>query len=381
LIRSDRIVKADCIKWMKDQPAGSVDLVFADPPFNIGFAYDLYHDNRKYREYYEWTGQWMAEAERLLKSTGSFWIAIGTEYAAEVRMLGRELGLTLRNWIPWYYTFGQNAKAKFARSHTHLFYFVKDPKVFTFNDAAVRTFSDRQRVYNDRRANKAGKIPDDVWMEFSRLCGTFGEREGWHPCQMPEPVLARIVRVSSNVGELVFDPFGGSGTTLVAAKRSGRRYLGTEMSANYVENIEARLADTRSLADALAQTKGPWPAEMEAELQSMYAEAALPTEKLLASDYLRECFVAMFNGRLATAGVERAYSEAEVWEKLDQLRAEARLPKIRVHADEPTGPRRGLDGTPRPRPRRRRRDKLSAGGTDRKLLGRFEGSAGEQVRE
>jgi hypothetical protein len=120
---------------------------------------------------------------------------------------------------------------------------------------------------------------------------------------------------------------------------------------------------------------------MEAELQSMYAEAALPTEKLLASDYLRECFVAMFNGRLATAGVERAYSEAEVWEKLDQLRAEARLPKIRVHADEPTGPRRGLDGTPRPRPRRRRRDKLSAGGTDRKLLGRFEGSAGEQVRE
>ena len=128
---------------------------------------------------------------------------------------------------------------------------------FTFNADAVRVPSARQTTYADRRANPLGKLPDDTWVlrpqedgrlfrpeddtwYVSRVCGTFKER-GEHPCQMPEAVLERIVRVASNPGDLVLDPFAGSGTTLAAAKKLGRDYYGIELSENYVERIKDRL--------------------------------------------------------------------------------------------------------------------------------------------
>ena len=171
------------------------------------------------------------------------WVAIGDDYAAEIRMIGRKIGLNLRNWVIWHYTFGQATKAKFARSHTHLFYWTKDPKDFTFNDMAVRIPSARQTTYADKRANPKGKIPDDVW-SISRVCGTFNERVQWHPCQMPEKVIERIVAVSSNPGDLVADPFSGSGTTCCVAARLGRQYFGVDISADYVKHSRRRLADT-----------------------------------------------------------------------------------------------------------------------------------------
>jgi site-specific DNA-methyltransferase (adenine-specific) len=163
--------------------------------------------------------------------------------------------------VIWYYTFGVNCLKKFSRSHAHLFHFVKDPKQFTFNDEAIRVPSARQLVYADARANSRGRLPDDTWIlrpqdlpegfgadedtwYFSRVCGTFKERAGWHGCQMPEQLLGRIIRACSNPGELVLDPFAGSGTTLAVAKKLGRRWLGFELSSNYAARIEARLAET-----------------------------------------------------------------------------------------------------------------------------------------
>src|SRR5262249_34458571 len=170
----------------------------------------------------------------------------------------KELGLTCRSWVVWYYTFGVNCTRKFSRSHTHLFHFVKDAKRFTFNSQAIRVPSARQLVYADARADSRGRLPDDTWIlrpqdlpegfepnedtwYFSRVCGTFKERAGWHGCQMPEQLLGRILRVCSNPGDLVLDPFAGSGTTLVVAKKLGRRWLGFELSANYAARIQARL--------------------------------------------------------------------------------------------------------------------------------------------
>ena len=244
VIEADSIKVGDCVVILEGLKAEQADLIFADPPFNIGYQYDLYQDRKKYDDYYAWTERWMAACHRLLKPTGTFWVAIGDDYAAEVRMIARKnLDLNLRNWVIWHYTFGQNTKRKFARSHTHLFYWTKDPKDFTFNDMEVRIPSARQTTYADRRANPKGKIPDDVW-SFSRLCGTFVERVQWHPCQMPERVLERIVRVSSNTGDLVVDPFNGSGTTCCVAARLGRRYFGTDLSETYVAETKRRLEET-----------------------------------------------------------------------------------------------------------------------------------------
>ena len=247
----------DCVAEMDRMPAGCVDLAFADPPFNIGYEYDVYQDRRAKAEYLEWTELWMKGVARVLKPTGSFFLAIGDEYAAEMKIRLDALGFTMRNWIVWHYTFGVNCSKKFNRSHAHIFYYVADPKRFTFESDRVRVPSARMTTYADRRANPVGKLPDDTWVlrpqedgehyaaesdtwSVSRVCGTFKERTG-HPCQMPEGVLERIVKVASNEGDLVFDPFAGSGTTLAVAKRLKRRYLGIELSEDYADAVRVRL--------------------------------------------------------------------------------------------------------------------------------------------
>ena len=270
----DQINQGDCIEGLKSLDDGCIDLVFADPPFNIGYDYDVYQDNLENDEYLNWTRQWMAEVKRVLKENGTFWLAIGDEYAAELKVImQRELGFTCRSWVIWYYTFGVNCTKKFNRSHAHLFHMVKDSKQFTFNADDARVPSARQLVYGDKRANSKGRLPDDTWVlrpqdlpagfsadddtwYFPRVAGTFKERQGFHGCQMPEQLLGRIIRVSSNIGEVVADPFGGSGTTLAVAKKLDRRYLGFELSDDYVLAINTRL-DEISVGDDLAGSPEP----------------------------------------------------------------------------------------------------------------------------
>lgn len=253
----NQIITGDCLNVLASYPAGVVDLAFADPPFNIGYEYDLYEDRLSKDTYLKWTKQWLKAVRRVLSPTGSVYIAIGDEYAAEMKMCLDSMGWTMRNWIIWHYTFGVNCTRKFNRSHAHIFYYVADPKHFTFNADPIRVASARQTTYADARANPRGKLPDDTWVlrppeeplaflpesdtwAVPRVCGTFKER-GDHPCQMPLAVLERIIRVSSNVGDLVLDPFTGSGTTLAAAKKWGRDYTGVELSANYADQARDRL--------------------------------------------------------------------------------------------------------------------------------------------
>jgi len=258
-VKANEVYQIDCVEGLSRIKPGSVDLAFADPPFNIGYEYDTYHDRRKSDVYLDWSRQWMRGVVKVLKPAGTFWLAIGDEYAAELKLIAQnELGLTCRSWVVWYYTFGVNCKVKFSRSHAHLFHFVKDASDFTFNHRAIRVPSARQLVYADSRANPEGRLPDDTWIlrpqdlpegfqpdqdtwYFPRVCGTFKERAGWHGCQMPEQLLGRIIRACSNEGELVLDPFAGSGTTLAVAKKLGRKWLGFELSAKYTERIKQRL--------------------------------------------------------------------------------------------------------------------------------------------
>ncbi len=259
----DCVYNQDCLEGMAQIASGTVDLVFADPPFNIGYDYDVYDDSKEAQAYLDWSRRWTAEVVRVLKPDGTFWLAIGDEYAAELKMiLQHEHKLCCRSWVVWYYTFGVNCKYKFSRSHAHLFYMVKSPLHFTFNVDAIRVPSARQLVYADRRAHPQGRLPDDTWIlrpqdlpggfqshedtwYFPRVCGTFKERTGWHGCQMPEQLLGRVIRACSNPGDLVLDPFAGSGTTLAVAKKLGRRFLGFELSPEYAARIQARLARTQ----------------------------------------------------------------------------------------------------------------------------------------
>jgi len=290
----NKIICGDCVKVLGKVKEPFADLIFADPPFNIGYKYDKYNDKRKKEHYIAWTKEWMAACKNVLKPGGAFYIAIGDDYAANVKITADEMGLIMRNWIIWYYTFGQQTKNKFARSHTHIFYFVNDKKNFTFNDYAVRVPSDRQLIYNDRRANPAGKMPDDVWDGHSRVCGTFRERAGWHPCQMPESLLKKIIAVSSNRGDLVLDPFMGSGTTAAAAYQLGRNYTGVEISQDYASRAMSRLSllEKRRCTDVFLD------AAESAELERLVAEINIPIKEILTKKELLGVVANQFSVRM-----------------------------------------------------------------------------------
>jgi len=364
--RLNTIQQGDCVERLREVAAGSVDLVFADPPFNIGYDYDVYDDQQSSSAYLDWSKQWITGVHKALKADGTFWLAIGDEYAAELKVLTQQVGFSCRSWVIWYYTFGVNCVRGFSRSHTHLFHFVKDPDHFTFNahNPAVRVMSARQLVYADIRANPRGRLPDNTWIlrpqdapppafdashdtwYYARVAGTFKEREGFHGCQMPEQLLGRIIRASSNPGEVVLDPFSGSGTTLVVAKKLARQWMGIELSKEYVKHITGRLNKTQvgepldgpenPVKSAPTTAKGkrrvnvrggrPMPkadAETEERIILAYRETAdgASTDYLLCDPELNAQFVAACKKRSLPGG-------AVVWNRLLlRIRKAGKLPR------------------------------------------------------
>ena len=274
-----RVLRGDCIEGMQKLASGSVDLVATDPPYDIGYEYDTYDDTPNEPEYLSWCGRWFQQVHRILKPDGTFWLIIGDERVAQLRMLATQHsmlnadyaglfpGFHLQTWGIWYYTFGVNCSKNFARSHTHLLYYTKTKSKFTFNkdDKNLRVKSSRQLIYDDPRANPAGKLPDNTWILSpvdlaktftkdedtwlaSRVCGTFGERQDrgtygeQRGCpQMPLEIMNRIVLACSNPGDLVVDPMSGTFSTGDAAVRNKRSFVGFDISSAYCKRGLERL--------------------------------------------------------------------------------------------------------------------------------------------
>jgi DNA modification methylase len=344
----------DCLAGLSKIEPGSVRLAFADPPFNVGYEYDVYDDRKARHDYLDWSRRWIQAVHKVLSPDGTFWLAIGDEYAAELKLIAQEeIGFTCRSWVIWYYTFGVHCKTKFTRSHAHLFYFVKNPKKFTFNASMVRVPSARQLVYADSRADPDGRVPDDTWILrpqdvpggfkaeentwfISRVCGTFKQRAGWHGCQMPERLLERIIRVSSNPGDLVLDPFAGSGTTLAVAKKLHRQWIGFEVSRTYVRRAMERLTRVKS-GDPIEGPENPFgtapPTAAGKRLGERRAAPRSPKQANLqragASPVIQRLNfslgqIAASNGELTTA-VAEAYLAASDGYAIDRVLADPRL--------------------------------------------------------
>jgi site-specific DNA-methyltransferase (adenine-specific) len=224
---------------------GTARLIFADPPYNIGVDYGKGKsaDSLSDHHFLTWCRSWISACVECLSDDGSLWVMINDEYADHFGLLLREVGLHRRAWIKWYESFGVNCSNNFNRTSRHIFYCVRDPKKFVFNPEAVNRPSDRQAKYGDSRAAAGGKMWDDVWginPPLPRVVGTSSERIAV-PTQLPIALLRAIVGCASDPGDLVVDPFNGSGTTGAAAIELGRKYVGIDASAEFIELAETRL--------------------------------------------------------------------------------------------------------------------------------------------
>lgn len=245
----------------KKTGAGVVDLVFADPPFNWNRAYDKWEDNMAREDYLQFTRRWLDLCRIALRPGGAFWVNIPDDTAAEIVVhlksadaAHEQPALEMVNWCIWHYRFGQNTKSRFINSKVHALYFVKpDPTGAherTWDPTEILEPTDRATTYFDPRTLSkrdgmpAGRrVPLDVWYGpyWGRIQGNNKERRHGHDNQLPEAYLERVLLATSRPGDLVMDPFLGSGTTGVVARALGRRFIGTEYSKENAERSIERI--------------------------------------------------------------------------------------------------------------------------------------------
>lgn len=276
-----RVYVGDCREILASVPEvkrKEVDLVFADPPFNWSRAYDEWDDKLPRNEYLDFTYDWLDLCVGSLRDHGTIWVNIPDDTCAEIVLHLKQRGLTMVNWCVWHYRFGQNTKTRFINSKVHALYFAKNAVTRRWNPGEVLEISDRASTYFDPRTLSkrdgmpAGKrVPMDVWYGpyWGRIQGNNKERRAGHDNQLPEVYLERVIRATSNEGDLVLDPFLGSGTTGVMAHALGRGFIGTEFSAanarRAFERIESgpiRLGAGADAVTAIHKPRRPKPAQL-----------------------------------------------------------------------------------------------------------------------
>ncbi|MBI1760773.1 MAG: site-specific DNA-methyltransferase [Acidobacteria bacterium] len=239
-----QLICGDACKVLATLPDTSVDLIIADPPYNLGKDYGNNRDALSWQEYIEFTRTWLRQADRLLKPTGTIYVFMGVRFISRLHLLmEEELGWLFNGWITWHYTQGMGRKNGFSPRHEDILYFTKSSNyIFNLDDIRVP-----QKYYRERN-NMTGANPGDVW-QFSHVHYCSAEREA-HPTQKPEALMERMIKASSQPADLVLDPFVGSGTTVRVAKVLKRRSIGIEVNPDYVAMGERRLVSTQEEFDS-----------------------------------------------------------------------------------------------------------------------------------
>lgn len=231
------IILGDAVDEMKKLENGSVDLIIADPPYNLGKDYKNNLDKKDFDDYLEFSRNWLSEATRVLKPSGTIYVFMGFRFISYLYIImEKDLNLKFSAWIVWHYTQGMGKKKGFSPRHDDVLAFTKSSS-FTFNLDDIRI---PQKYYRQRN-NMRGANPGDVW-QFSHVHYSNPNRQD-HPTQKPEGLIERMILASSNKGDKVLDPFSGSGTTMRVCQQTHRRAVGIEMNPEYVDMTHKRLEE------------------------------------------------------------------------------------------------------------------------------------------
>jgi DNA modification methylase len=245
LMKTNYFKCGDAIEVMRKLPSLSVDLVIADPPYNLGKDYGNNRDVKAWHEYEQFTNQWLTEAIRLMKPTASIYIFMGVRFISNLfKLLEDEFKLNFNGWITWHYTQGMGRKRGFSPRHEDILYFTKTDD-YTFNLDSVRV----PQKYFRKRNNMNGANPGDVW-QFSHVHYCSAEREK-HPTQKPEALIERMIKASSNENDLVLDPFVGSGTTCRVANLLNRGWIGIDLNPDYIQMSKRRIKQKSTILDSI----------------------------------------------------------------------------------------------------------------------------------
>ena len=277
MLELNKIHQGDCLELLRKIPDSSINLIVTDPPYNIGKSFA--NDNLTKKEFLEWCKKWIIELNRIVKYGGAIYLTLGFQCVAEIKYLFDEIDdLRLKNWIIWYRQDGWKSDNGFGHSHEHILYFIKDnkehPKLKEFgkyikekrNKKKYTTKKCREligkRVYKScGNAGwlwvETGRVPnkeeylkiknildldnktdvcDDVWLNPKSEKKRLG-----HPTQKPVKLFERMITASSDKGDIILDPFIGSGTTAIACRKLGRSFIGIELSEEYCKIANKRL--------------------------------------------------------------------------------------------------------------------------------------------
>lgn len=228
----------DSIEELAKMPDKSVQLIVTDPPYNLNKDYGNNQDKLKFDDYLEFSRKWLSEAKRILADDGTIYIFMGMRYISYIySILEQELGMTFNSWITWHYTQGIGKTKGFSPRHDDILMFTKNPKKFVFHLDDIRVPQKFYRSVNNMR----GANPGNVW-EFSHMHYCNKNRKK-HPTQKPEGLFERMILASSNEGDIVLDPFVGSGTALRVCQQTCRKGIGIDINPEYIEMTNERLAE------------------------------------------------------------------------------------------------------------------------------------------
>ncbi len=244
----DVIHHGDSLEILRQYPDESIDLVFADPPYNLDKSYNTYDDEQADHLYVEWCNQWLREYVRVLKPTGSLFVLNlprwGMHHAHFLNKYAH-----FQNWIVW--DAMSEPRGKVMPAHYALLYYTKQPTDFTFNYEAIspvdaRHYCLRTSCVRKRKQEGDGETTavSDIWQDIHRI--KHRRDRDHHPCQLPDPLMERIIKLATNRGDVVLDAFSGVGTTPIVALQLGRRYVAIDLDPNYTQITKRKILEVET---------------------------------------------------------------------------------------------------------------------------------------
>lgn len=240
----NKIYIGDCLELFKNIPDNSVDMTFADPPFNLHKKYTSYQDNLEFQEYLNWCEKWIAEMVRVTKPTGSIflhnipkWLTFYASYLNKFAYF--------KHWISWDAPTAPMGKS-LQPAHYGILFYTKKAKGAKIHELRYPHKRDRKQGYlwkdyggKKDKLHPFGPLVSDVWTDIHRI--KHNSKRDPHPCQLPLHLIDRLILLSTDENDVVLDPFSGTGTTAISAKRLGRQYIGFELDKTYASISEQKL--------------------------------------------------------------------------------------------------------------------------------------------